>query len=1161
MTTLPLLGDKHPALGLPGREVWSEIWDTIGPMLDSVLNTGQATWSQDLLLPMRRHGYWEETYWTYSYSPLHDEDGTVRGVFTAVTESTEQVVGRRRLAVLQDLGALAGRGRNVAEVCQLVVQTLSRTPQVVPYAAVYLRAAGGRRAGRRRHRRPRRAGREQRAWPGARLAGRQGAAHRAAGHAPRRGGPLRAAALRGLARPAVAGDGPAAAQRRRRSSRLARSCSPPAPGGLLDAAYQDFLHLVARQTAALVNGAIAYQAQQRRAEELAALDRAKTTFFSNISHEFRTPLTLIMGPVEELRRGLDPADEASRAELDVIHRNGLRLGKLVNSLLDFSRIEAGRMQARYEPVDLSVFTAELASVFRSAMERAGLRYEVDCPALSAPVDVDREMWEKIVLNLLSNALKFTFAGQVTVALGEKDGQAVLRVADTGAGIPPAELPRLFDRFYRVQNVRARSNEGSGIGLALVRELVGLHRGTISVESAEHEGTAFTVRLPFTHPADGRAPGPAGPGVRADPAGDSSVLLSADPYVQEAMRWLPLQEGDGPHIPDSAPSASALIGRPAAAGAGAPRVLIADDNADMREYLQRLLAPGYQVTTVTDGRAALDAARSGPFDLVISDVMMPRLDGLGLVAELRADPRTAGLPVLLLSARAGQEAAIEGLDAGADDYLVKPFSAAELLARVRTSVQLSRMRGQHARWRAALVESLHEAFFLCGPDGAVREINSAFTEMLGYGPEGLPYHVPHPWWPDPKADRDGYRMAERRDWESDERRGGHFTTPVIHRDGRQLWVAGSFAEVADQDNGRLVVGTFRDVTAEHYAIQRETALAALGQVLARAASMPEALAEALGELHRLWHARRVVAAIWTDAAEPSVTASVPGAGWRTLPGEVRAALSALRERPPLTPDVTAGGAGLALEHPSGTLAIWIELDGDRTLAVEDQTLLSLFCGRLGQALHRAHLIDEQRDTALALQRAILGPVQLPPGFSARYEPATRPLEVGGDWHDVVELPDGRIAIVVGDCVGHDLGAATVMGQLRSACRALLLQDAGPGQVLAAMDRFAASVPGAECTTVLCAVLDPVSGELTYSAAGHPPAIVAHPDGAVEQLDGARSFPLAAVPRATPPGGQLPATAAVDAAAVHRRARRTARPLADRRDRRGGGGPCPGRRGSP
>ncbi|HEX2819385.1 MAG TPA: HAMP domain-containing sensor histidine kinase [Streptosporangiaceae bacterium] len=269
-------------------------------------------------------------------------------------------------------------------------------------------------------------------------------------------------------------------------------------GRVLDEAYSSFLHLVAQQTAALVNGAVAYQAQLRRAEELAELDRAKTTFFSNVSHEFRTPLTLIMGPVEELRARCDPADEVAAAELDVIHRNGLRLGSLVNTLLDFSRIEAGRMQASFEPVELGAFTAELASVFESAIERAGMRYEVDCAALSEPVYIDREMWEKVVFNLLSNALKFTFDGAISVCLREEDTHAVLRVTDTGAGIPAAELPRLFDRFHRIENTPARSNEGSGIGLALVRELVGLHGGTITAESTQNSGTTFTVRLRFGH---------------------------------------------------------------------------------------------------------------------------------------------------------------------------------------------------------------------------------------------------------------------------------------------------------------------------------------------------------------------------------------------------------------------------------------------------------------------------------------------------------------------------------------------------------------------------------------------------------------------------------------------------------------------------------------
>ena len=380
----------------------------------------------------------------------------------------------------------------------------------------------------------------------------------------------------------------------------------------------------------------------------------------------------------------------------MIYRNGLRLGKLVNTLLDFSRIEAGRMQASFEPLDLGAFTTELASVFQSAIERAGMRYEVDCPSLRAPVYVDREMWEKVVFNLLSNALKFTFDGTVSVWLGEQDGQAALRVADTGVGIAAAEIPRLFDRFHRIENAPSRSNEGSGIGLALVRELVGLHGGTISAESTENVGTTFTVRLPFGH---GHLP----EGNVVPASGSHAVPTVANPFLAEAMRWLP----SGQIAEEAAPAAPvAGIARRDADGKAAPaRVLLADDNADMREYLQRLLRPGYEVTTVTDGQAALEAARANPPDILISDVMMPRLGGLQLVAALRADLRTADVPVLLLSARAGQEAAIEGLEAGADDYLVKPFSAAELLARVRANVELARVRSHHARWRAALLDSL------------------------------------------------------------------------------------------------------------------------------------------------------------------------------------------------------------------------------------------------------------------------------------------------------------------------------------------------------------------------------------------------------------------------------------------------------------------------
>ena len=702
----------------------------------------------------------------------------------------------------------------------------------------------------------------------------------------------------------------------------------------------------------------------------------------------------------------------------------------------------------------------------------------------------------MVFNLLSNALKFTFSGTVSVRLGEEDGHAVLRVADTGVGVAAAEIPRLFDRFHRIENVPSRSNEGSGIGLALVRELVGLHGGTITAESDGRMGTTFTVGIPFGH---GHLPE-----ANVVAGGRSPVVpTAASQFLLEAMRWLPGDQSG------SEGAVGALASGAGLRKAAPTRVLLADDNADMREYLQRLLRPGYEVTTVTDGQAALEAARLDPPDILLSDVMMPRLDGLQLVAALRADPRTAEVPVLLLSARAGQEAAIEGLEAGADDYLVKPFSAAELLARVRANVELARLRSHHARWRAALLDSLHEAFFVLDEDGAVVEINAAFTDIMGFGSEELPFSPVRPWWPDEKDDPEGHRMLSEglKRLMTDSK--GSFTVPLVRRDGQRIWVSGSFNEVRTPEDGRRrVVGTFRDVTAEHYAVQREAALAAMGLVVSRAGSAAQVLQETLGELRRLWRAQEVIAATWTGAGQVTVASTGPVAGWDALPGVLRDALADLRDQPLLTPTAGApGGAGIRLEHPAGTLGIWIELGSGRLLTAEDRTLLSLVCGYLGQVLHRAYQTDQQRETALALQRAILGPSRLPAGFAVRYEPATRPLEVGGDWYDIVELPDGRIGIVVGDCVGHDLGAATVMGQLRSACRALLLQDASASQTLTAMDRFASSVPGAECATVFCGILDPATGSLRYSSAAHPPGIVILPGGRVVLLDGARSLPLA------------------------------------------------------
>ncbi|MEO7731592.1 MAG: ATP-binding protein, partial [Kofleriaceae bacterium] len=479
------------------------------------------------------------------------------------------------------------------------------------------------------------------------------------------------------------------------------------PHRLFDVAYRGFVTLVVGQLAAVLANVNAYEDQRQRAESLAELDRAKTVFFSNVSHELRTPLTLMLGPLEGLLADPDLAG-GTRAELATIHRNGLRLLKLVNTLLDFARIEAGRATAQFVATDLAQLTSDLASVFRAATDRAGLRLTVACPTLDVAVRVDRDMWEKIVLNLVSNAFKFTLAGEITVALVRRGDHVELGVRDTGSGIPADELPRVFERFHRVAGTAGRTHEGTGIGLALVHELVRLHGGTIRVASELGRGTTFTVSIPL------------GAGAGATVEAVAELRPAATAFVEEALRWLP--DGSQP-----------ALRVPAAEDARA-RLLIADDNADMRDYLRRLLADRWQVETVADGHAALAAIRARRPDLVISDVMMPRLDGLGLVAELRADPALRELPVIMLSARAGEEARIEGLQAGATEYLAKPFAARELRAQIETQLLRAAMRAaeaHHARRIATVFEQAPIAIaMLRGPDHVFEVANPSYRAIVG-----------------------------------------------------------------------------------------------------------------------------------------------------------------------------------------------------------------------------------------------------------------------------------------------------------------------------------------------------------------------------------------------------------------------------------------------
>ena len=689
----PVLGVKHPSsLGTPGREIFPEVWEVVGPEFDRV-RRGESFAIEDWLLPLDRNGYLENCWFTLSYSPIRDESGGVGGVLAVVAETTDRVQGERRLATLRDL-ARSSEAKTPAQACERAAAIFDANTVDVPFSLAYLLDADGKRA---------RLAAASQLEPGSVAAPLEVdvSLHDDAGW------PLHAAMTNHttLVVEDVAarfGELPGGPHPERTHTAivlpLPRAGTAGVYGALvlgvsprraLDERYRSFLELAAEHVVAAIASASAYEEERRRAEMLAELDRAKTQFFSNVSHEFRTPLTLLLGPVGEL---LSKADQSpgDRRALELIEGNAHRLLKLVNTLLDFSRLEAGRVQATYREVDLAGLTADLASAFRSTVERAGLALRVDCEPPSEAAFVDREMWEKIVLNLLSNAFKHTFEGAITVRLRSQDGWAVLTVTDTGVGIPTSEQGRIFDRFHQVPSARSRTHEGSGIGLSLVRELARLHGGDADVRSTEGEGSTFEIRIRL-----GRSHLPAEQVV----ANDASEFRARHddqraPFTREAAGWI--GSAGSPWMDVDATGASPSAD-PVLAGA---RILVVDDNADMREYIGRLLSQsGAVVTLATTGEEALDRARVESLDVVLSDVMMPGMDGFGLLTEMRADPELRSIPFVVLSARAGEESRIGGLAAGADDYLIKPFVAKELIARIAAQLRVARARRAERRARA------------------------------------------------------------------------------------------------------------------------------------------------------------------------------------------------------------------------------------------------------------------------------------------------------------------------------------------------------------------------------------------------------------------------------------------------------------------------------
>ncbi|ADB36221.1 ATP-binding protein [Spirosoma linguale] len=710
----PICGAKHPeSMGQNFRICWETALPVVGDAFTRG-QQGEGTYIKDQRMFLDRYGYLEEAFMTFSFAPIRDESGDVGGIFHPITETTDKMLSARRTQVLRDVAALVGQAKTNQDIYASLVEAQSGFELDLPYLLFYELEEDGKQA---------------------RLVSTAGLAVDVV--VPPNLNQLVVAETDWLANlpetliidrldervgPLVGGPYTEFPHTAVRLPILLSTRDQPTGFLLagvssrraLDQDYLNFYALLANTISTAFSNVHAYQEEQKRAEALAAIDQAKTAFFNNISHEFRTPLTLMLGPLEELLQDTALQESTYKQPIEATHRNALRLLKLVNNLLDFSRIEAGRVKASFRPVDLVGLTVDLASSFRSLIERAGLELSVDCEPMPAVVYADAEMWEKVVLNLLSNAFKYTLKGHIGVQLTAEADGVVLRVSDTGVGIPAAELPHMFERFHRVANAGGRTYEGSGIGLSLVHELVRLHGGTITVTSREGEGSTFTVRLPL-----GKDHLPQDQVIEGSYQNQKSQLT--DTFLQEARTML------------SEEMLSVDVGRMPSEAVEfdqATKILVVDDNADMRAYLTRLLAPYFTVSTAVNGADAIRQLATDLPQLILSDIMMPVMDGKELLRRVKQNPVTAPIPLIFLSARAGQEARIDGLEAGADDYLVKPFSSLELLTKIRAQINLNQTRRQGETRLRSLVEQAPVAMLLMkGSNLVIDLVNQAMLELI------------------------------------------------------------------------------------------------------------------------------------------------------------------------------------------------------------------------------------------------------------------------------------------------------------------------------------------------------------------------------------------------------------------------------------------------
>ncbi|WP_234807440.1 SpoIIE family protein phosphatase [Mycolicibacter senuensis] len=966
---LQILGDKHPdALGRRGREVWWDIWDPISPMLNRVLTTGLATWADDLMLPVSTAGQAQERYFTFTYSPLIGGGGAVNGIFCAVAETTQRVLSDRRLHLLNAVSSAVMQSRTVGDAVNAAIAVCDGQPADLPFVAVYAEDADD-------------------------------------GHLRLRGAtPAVSPVLPPVWTepvPGISDSLPVDAVEQALVLRLGYGAAAGAlviglsPRRPLDVQYRAFCQLLADQLSSALSSATSYAQQRQRADALAAIDRSKTAFLTNVSHEFRTPLTLLQGPLDEALAEVSPGSPLAD-RLTTARRNAGRLLRLVDSLLDFARVEAGRVDPALVCTDVGALTAHIASSFSELCRRAGLELVLECrPSLA---DIDATMWETIVLNLVSNAVKYTLDGAITVTVEDDEAGCRIAVRDTGVGIAQDDLERLGERFFRADDARGRSVEGTGIGLSLVRGLVELQGGTIAFDSVVDRGTVVTITLPGSS--------------ATTPVEHQPTVLAENPYVVEAGQWV-----DRAAAPAPVPADRRSL------------VLIVDDNADMREHLDRLLSTRWRTARAADGEAALAATRELRPDAVVSDVVMPRMDGFDYVAAVRADPDVAATPILMLSARAGAAAASEGYAGGADDYLLKPFRSEDLIDRVAARMSAA---ARERDKRRSNDEQARRSLDVAHLDGALQSAESvdAVTKALKdfplfdtdatvislglLDPDGrsVRFHFAGPL---PPELRDRFHIAA-------------MDTPLVPID-------------VIQSGSPMIVTDTADLGRRYEHVVQQSA-GSVGACVTQPLRGPDG---------------RVIGSLGLLFPEPRDFDPVELGMYASFAAMTQAALDRIQ------------------------LA-----DREHRIAVEFQE----------------HLLDLDRGSTTAAVAAV-------------YRAAGETMRVGGDWYLAVPLERaGRIAVSVGDVVGHGLSAATVMSRLRAAAAASALSDAEPTAVLDALDRYAGTVAGARCATVSYAVVDaaPADGAahalVSYACAGHPYPLLITRDRPAVFLESGRRPPMAA-----------------------------------------------------